>query len=441
MSSVSFSGLATGLDTGSIISQLVELKRAPIYRLQSDKKSYQDQISSLATLKTKLLALQTAARKLDTASEFSSAKATSSLEESLTATASGSAAPGQYDIYVKTLATAQKMQSQAYASKLDNVGSGTLSITVDGETKSLSLVGATTLEGLAGIINDNFEGVSASVINTGAATNPYRLVVNGSEAGSANAFTLDLSGLSGGVVPTMTTLSSAQDAELKVDGLDVIATSNNPSDVISGLTLNLLAADENQKITISVARDTDGISAKIKGMVDAYNDLYTFLDKQTDAGGSLRGNSAARTVDSRITSLMSSSLEGGLGTISRLAEMGITRSEDGTLEFDETEFKDVVAEQFGNVRDFFINRDGNVGKAYLLDQAIKNMTSSTEGLFKISTDSLNKRIKYADESIDRYERSIESYQTTLQRRFTAMEQMVSQLQAQGNSLNSMVYRS
>ena len=48
MSSVSFSGLATGLDTGSIISQLVELKRAPIYRLQKDKKSYQDQISSLA---------------------------------------------------------------------------------------------------------------------------------------------------------------------------------------------------------------------------------------------------------------------------------------------------------------------------------------------------------------------------------------------------------
>ncbi|MBK7770651.1 MAG: flagellar filament capping protein FliD [bacterium] len=68
------------------------------------------------------------------------------------------------------------------------------------------------------------------------------------------------------------------------------------------------------------------------------------------------------------------------------------------------------------------------------------MTSSTEGLFKISTDSLNKRIKYTDDSISRYERSIESYQTTLQRRFTAMEQMVSQLQAQGNQLSSIVYR-
>ncbi len=441
MSSVSFSGLATGLNTDSIISQLVEIKRAPIYRLQKDKKSYQDQISSLATLKTKLLAVQTAARKLDTASEFSSAKATSSLAEALTATASGSAAPGQYEIIVKTLATAQKLQSQAYASKLDNVGAGTLSITMGGETKSLTLVGVNTLEGLAGIINDNFEGVSASVINTGAATNPYRLVVNGSEAGTANAFTLDLSGLSGGVVPTMTTLSTAENATLTVDNIDVIATSNNPTDVISGLTLNLLEADTTQHITISVARDTDGISAKVKGLVDAYNDLYTYLDKQTGAEGSLRGNSAARTVDSRMTSLIGSSLDGGLGSITRLSEMGITRGEDGTLQFDDAEFKDVLAEQFGNVRDFFISREGNVGKAYLLDQAIKNMTSSTEGLFKISTDSLNKRIKYTDDSISRYERSIESYQTTMQRRFTAMEQMVSQLQAQGNQLSSIVYQS
>lgn len=441
MSTVSFSGLATGLDTGSIITQLVEIKRAPIYRLQKDRKSYQDQISALGTLKTKLLALQTAAKKMDTAGEFSSSKASSSLAESLTATAGEGAAPGQYDIVVKTLATAQKLQSQGYASKLDNVGSGNLAITVGGETKTIALVGVTTLEGLAGLINDNFEGVAASVINTGAATNPFRLVVNGAEAGTANAFTLDLSGLSGGVNPVMTQQSAALDATLTIDNIDVVATSNNPTDVISGLTLNLLEADPAQHITVKVERDTAGISAKVKGLVDAYNDLYSFLDKQTGVDGTLKGNAAARTIDSRVTSLMSSALQGGLGDITVMSGMGITRGEDGTLSFDETEFQDVLASQFGGVRDFFINREGNVGKAYLLDQAIKDMTSSTDGLFKISTDSLNQRIKYTDSSIERYERSIESYQTTLQRRFTAMEQMVSQLQAQGNYLNGIVYQS
>lgn len=441
MSTVSFSGLATGLDTGSIITQLVELKRAPIYRLQKDKKSYQDQISALGTLKTKLLALQTAARKLDTANEFSSAKATSSHTDGLTATAGDGAAPGQYEITVKTLASAQKLQSQAYASKLDNVGAGDLAITIGGETKTITLVGVTTLEGLAGAINDNFEGVAASVINTGAATNPYRLVVNGAEAGTANAFTLDLSGLSGGVNPVMTQQSAAQDATLTIDNIDVVATSNSPTDVISGLTLNLLKADSAQKITVRVERDTAGISTKVKGLVDAYNDLYSFLDKQTDAEGTLKGNAAARTVGSRINSLMSSALEDGLGDITVLSGMGITRGEDGTLSLDQADFDEALAGRFGGVRDFFVNREGNIGKAYLLDQAIKDMTSSTDGLFKISTDSLNQRIRYTDGSIDRYERSIESYQTTLQRRFTAMEQVVSQLQAQGNYLNGIVYRS
>ncbi len=434
MSTVSFSGLATGLDTGSIITQLVELKRAPIYRLQADKKSYQDQISALSTLKTKLLAVQTAAKKLDTANEFSSAKATSSDTDALTVTASGTAAPGQYQVKVKTLATAQKMQSQGYDSKLDNVGAGKVTITVGGEAKELNLVGVTTLQGLAQMINDNVEGVSASIISTGAATAGYRLVVNGAEAGTANAFTVDLSGLSGGVPPVLTQTSAAADATLEVDNIAVTADSNNPDDIISGVKLNLLAADLNNVITVTVARDTDGISDKVKGLVDAYNDLFGFVSKESGKDGTLRDNAALRTVSSQIEGLFSSSLSGGLGDIKMFAQMGVTRGEGRQLEFDAAKFKEAVASSFGGVRDFFIKRDGNVGKASSIDTLVTNLTKSTTGVFKFSTDSLNKRIEYADDSIARYERSIESYQLTLQRRFTAMEQMVAQLQSQGNSL-------
>ena len=88
------------------------------------------------------------------------------------------------------------------------------------------------------------------------------------------------------------------------------------------------------------------------------------------------------------------------------------------------------------MRDFFIEREGNLGKGYLFDQAVEDMTDSIDGLFKISNDALNKKIDYADDSIDRYERSIESYQLTLERKFTAMEMMMAQLQAQGSYLGS-----
>jgi flagellar hook-associated protein 2 len=440
MSTVSFSGLATGLNTDSIITQLVELRRAPVYRLQTARKGYQDQISGLSTLKTKLLALQTAAKKMDTAAEFSSAKATSNLSEALTVSAGGTASPGQYEIFVNTLATAQKIQSQGYDSKLNSVGSGPVSLTVGGTTTSLNLVGVTTLEGLAKLINDNVEGVSASIVNSGATTGGYRLLVNGTEAGTANAFTLDLSGLTGGVAPVMTTYTAALDATLTVDGIEVTADSNNPDDVITGVTLNLLKADPTKAITVTVTRDTESIAGNLKGMVTAYNDLFSYIQTQSAVGGVMRDNPALRAVASRVENMFSAALEGGLGDITHYSDMGVTRLEGRQIKFDETKFKEVLSGKFGAVRDFFIKRDGNTGKAYELDQAIDVMTRSTDGLFKISTDALNKRIEYTDSSIDRYERSIESYQLTMQRRFTAMEQTVSQLQSQGSYLNSIVYQ-
>ena len=87
MASVSFSGLATGLDTASIISQLVEIKRAPVYRLQRNRTGYENQIKSLSTFKDKLKALQDAANAMNTASEFSSLKASSSDTDFLNVTA------------------------------------------------------------------------------------------------------------------------------------------------------------------------------------------------------------------------------------------------------------------------------------------------------------------------------------------------------------------
>jgi len=93
---------------------------------------------------------------------------------------------------------------------------------------------------------------------------------------------------------------------------------------------------------------------------------------------------------------------------------------------------------YGGVRDFFIQRDGNTGKAYLIDQTIEGMTDSYDGLFKISGDAITAKLDSIDDSIVRYERSIDSYRTTLERKFLAMEMMVASLQAQGSYLSSMI---
>jgi flagellar hook-associated protein 2 len=434
MSSISFGGLATGLDTGSIITQLVELKRIPVYRLESQKKSYQSQLSNLSTLKTKLTALQEAANAMGTASKFSSLKAKTSDDDALGVTATSDAAPATFEVTVQSLAVAQREESQGFDSKLDSVGSGTISVTIGDETTELNLTGYTSLEGLAQMLNNNVDGLSAMVVNDGSETGAYRLVVRGSEAGTDGAFTLDMSGLSGGTAPTMTQTAVASDASLIVDGIAVTAGSNNPDDIISGVTLNL--REEGTTQTVTIERDTEGITKKVESLVKAYNDLFGYVSDQTGSEGVLRDNPTVRAVASRIESIFTTSLSGGLGDITMFAQLGITRGDARQIEFDKTEFEEILTEDFASVRDFFIERDGNLGKTSLIDTAVEDMTDSLEGLFKIGQDALNQKIKYTDSSIERYERSIESYQLTMERKFAAMESMVSQLQAQGNYLMS-----
>lgn len=438
MSSIAFSGLATGLDTGSIVAQLLEIKRQPVYRLEDNKSAYQKQITALGTLKTKLLALQTAAQNLDTAGEFSSLRAASSDEDLLTATASEDAAPGTHDIVVKTLALTQKDIYQGYDNKLVAVGEGTISITVGGETTELTLAGYTSLDSLKNLINDNVEGVGASIVYDGSATGGYKLILSGTEAGTAGAFTADFSGLAGGTAPVLTTQQAAADATLTVDGIDVVATSNTPDDVISGLTLNLEDFDPGTTVKLTVTIDSEGIAGKVKAMVDAYNDLFAYIQEQTKPEADLRGNPTLSSVASRMENIFSASLEDGLGSVTNFFQVGVSRGSDRQLEWDEEEFADALAGNFGGVRDFFIEREGNLGKMSLVDTAIEDMTDSIDGLFKISTDSLNRKIDYTDESIARYERSIESYRVSLERQYTAMEMMIAQLQAQGSYLNSIV---
>jgi flagellar hook-associated protein 2 len=436
MSSIIFSGLATGLDTGSIVSQLVELKRRPIYRLQQRREGFQGQIDALSSLREKLLALQTAARDLDTASEFMTLTATSSLEDILQATVGSGAAPGTYDILVTSLAKARKESSQGFDSPMATVGTGSFTYTVGGRSETLTLASGTTLEGLRDAINAGAEGISASIINDGSATGGYRLVVSATETGSVGDFSLDLSGLTGPGALSMTERQAAADAVLNVDGIAVTASSNQPTDLISGLTLDLRGVTEGTAVTLRVEMDDEAITGKVKALVDAYNDLAGFAAEHKGSESVLRGNGTLRMVSNRINSIFGSAQSAG--SVSMFSELGIDRTRDGQLEWDADKFNTALNADFGGVRDFFIKADGVTGKGYLLDMAVDDMTDSVSGLFKISTESLNSRIKSTDLTIERYERTIESYRINLERRFAAMEIMVSRLRSQGNYLNGVL---
>ena len=126
MAGIQLGGLFTGIDTGALIAQLMEVEQATINRLKAQQKTWTDRGTALTDLETKLEALQSAAGAVDSLEELRAFTVTSSNDAVLTAEASGGAFEGSHTILVNQLAGAERWvhaAGQAYAE--DPVGAGT----------------------------------------------------------------------------------------------------------------------------------------------------------------------------------------------------------------------------------------------------------------------------------------------------------------------------
>ncbi|RLG37475.1 MAG: hypothetical protein DRO01_07135 [Thermoproteota archaeon] len=189
--SITFGGLATGLDTNAIVKQLMELERQPINRLQKDKAWFGARQSAYGALDGKLQDFLSNIKNLASSDDLRKKSVSASSEDFFSVTADPDALPGaSYQIEVVSLAQVQKDVSQGYASKTDqNFGQGELTLTVGDDGPVTITIDATnnSLEGIAQAINDADAGVNASIINDGT-DSPYRLVLTGDEV--ATAFSL-----------------------------------------------------------------------------------------------------------------------------------------------------------------------------------------------------------------------------------------------------------
>ncbi|MBC8423203.1 flagellar filament capping protein FliD [bacterium] len=432
---INFGGLASGLDTGYIIEAMLEARRRPIYALEKKKSDYNLQSTALAGVESRLSDLLSAIQSLDSNREFASLSAVSSDEDYLTASAGPLATQGSFDVTVNALAYAQKSMTQGYDTASDSIGTGTFSITVGGETTDITVIeGASGLGDLATAINNSSAGVTATVLFDGSETGGFHLVISAEDTGTENAFTLDASGLSGGTGPTFTTTQDASNAEFVIDTLTVTSQTNEVANAIQGVTLNLEQADVATTVRLDIDVDGEALQEKVQVFVDSYNALFGYINEQSADGAALRGDSLVRSVGSRVRMALTSSLSGA--DISTLYQIGIRQQEDGILSFDSAVFQEQVAEDYTGVRDLFIGTDTHEGIVYMLGLSLDDMTDSSQGMFKLRRDGLTDRIEHIDDRIERYERSLESYELTLTRKFTAMEQMISALQAQGGYLTN-----
>lgn len=434
MSVISFGGLASGLDTGTIITQLLAVRSQPMYRLQAQNNLYESQQKAVDILKGYCSELMATVQELDSGNDFGAFTASSANENIFTATASSSASPGSHDITVNALASAQKSISQGFDSMSSPVGTGAIGIVVNGESIDVTIDSENnSLDGLRDAINTSGAAVHASIIYDGNETGGYHLVLTSSETGTDNAFTV-LPNLSGGTAPVFSTIETASNAEVIVDTVTVSSQTNSITNALTGISLNIHSADIGQSIELNVSVDDEAIAEKVQSFVDAYNLLYGYMQDQKLEGADLRGNSILRTVSSRINMIMTSSLEGM--DISMLYQVGVRQAEDNLLEFDSSIFNEKLAEDYNGVQNLFVSNDLSSGPVYLLGVALDDMTDSIDGIFKYSNDSFNSRIAQNESSIERYQDSLDSYEQLLAAKFTAMEQLIAGFNAQGSYLSA-----
>ncbi len=422
----SIGGLATGMDTNSLIESLMQVERQPVVRLEEARSSQQARLSSFQTLDGKLRKLLDAVQGFDTSAELLSSTATAATQGYFSATASGSAQPGSYQLEVVALAQAQKSASQGYADKDSlGLGSGTVSLTVGGAAPvSISLAaGSDSLSGLADAINAADAGVRATLVNDGTAS-PWRLVLSGETAGTS--FSLDASGLTGGSepLPAFAVTQTAQSAHLRVDGLDLYGTSNTFSGAIPGMSIDLFKAEPGTRTLLTVGSDEGAARKKVEAFVSAYNDLY-----RTAGLGTLQGDSGAAAIRRGLQGLLTTSV-GGTGAYQTFSELGLETQRDGTLLLNSGRLETALRDRMADVEKLLVGESGVEGVASRLKTYLSGLTDSYDGFLAGRKEGIDTITRQIDRQIDRQEVRLEKREKALVAQFSALEQLVSTMNSQ-----------
>lgn len=429
--SITFGGLASGIDTELIVTELMNIERAPIDRLENDKTYYTNRLKAFSTLNDKLNAFQTKAEAIDSALELNSPSVQAGSDEYFSASASGSAQLGSYQISVVDLAQQQKDVSQGYADKTADVfAAGNISLTVGGVANSITIDSdSTSLEGVAQAINDADLGVSATIINDGTGTTPYRLVLTGDSV--ADTFSLDASAIAGsGAAPVLANTQAAQQAHVVIDGIDVYSDSNNLDSAVSGLSIELLKADPATTTTLNISTDKAATEAKIKEFADAYNGIINFFADQKDAGWG--NDSSFRSIKGRLQQLLVSSQASG--TFTNLSQLGFETQRDGTVVLNSTRLNDALTEDYQAVIELFAGDGTNDGISAQFSSYLDDMTDSADGIYAARKETTDSTLRRIDTRINSLELRMEQREKTLRSQFSAMENLVSGLNAQGTYL-------
>ncbi len=434
MANITFGGLASGMDTGSIVSELMKIERMPLERLEREKSYLNNRLDAFKGFDTKLDDLKDFFKDFDSSSELRSFSATAASEDYFTLSADSTSVAGSYQVEVQNLAQVQKDVGVGYADKTAaDFTAGT--ITINGT--DITVEANDSLSDIATKINsansgDSTTGVSASIINDGSA-NGYRLVLTGKDA--ATTFSVTVSGVSsGGTALSFANTQPAKLATIVVDGITITNKNNTFTEAIPGITLSVMKEnDPGVSTNITVNTDNQGIKDKINEFITKYNDILSYIEDQSDADwGRDRG---FQGVSRSLQNLLVTNT-GVSGEFKYLVDIGIeTDQTTGKISIDDSTLDDLISDNLTDLENLFLGEEGVDGISQLFINYLEGATDSTNGILAAKQKSTDMGIKSLDNNIQRMELRLEKREEMLNAQFAAMEQLVSGMNATSSYLS------
>jgi flagellar hook-associated protein 2 len=471
MATLSSPGVGSGLDVGSIVTQLVAIERKPIESLQTQATTIQARLSSFGLLQSYTANVRDIADKLSKPDFWTQTGATSSDASALSVSATPTAATGSYSVAVTQLAQAQSLASAAYGASTAPVGTGTLRIelgtwnsgltafTADATKTGIDIAigaGENTLDGIKAKINGAGAGVTASIVRDSSGA---RLVLRSTATGAASAVRItvtdddlvnnDATGLSALAFDPPNALApgaglaqnqAAKDALATVNGLPVSSATNTLVNVIDGVTMNL-AKVTTSPIDVSVALDTATLKKAVADFGKAYGDMNAYISGQTkyDAttkkAAALQGDRATLTLQSNLRAVFLGASSAS-SAYSSLSSIGLEVQTDGTMKLNETKFNAAMANPQEIAKLFSSTASADTaqqGFAVRVKDLAKQLID-TGGAITTRTKGLRESIARNSAQQQTLEERVAASKTRLTKQYSALDTQLSQISGTGNAL-------
>jgi len=391
MPAITSVGVGSGIDVQGLVEKLVAAEGDPVTeRLNRKEAGIQNSLTAFSVFQGSLAEFQLSLDALKNPQAFTSMSTRLSDEEVLNASISGKPDPGSYDIQVESLAQQHRVVSGTYASDLEAIGTGSISlqfgevnkgtgefiINPERPVKNIFITKENnSLRGIAEAINDADSGVKASILKVGKG---FRMILSSALPGSTNSLRIkvndddvsdtDLFGLSTlsyepakleNQGKNLRQTSEGLNAVIKIDGVEIESPSNTIDDVIGGVTLELNSDSIGKSIKLEIFHDKEKVIGAIQDFVKQYNAFIersnelTNYDPETQEAGPLANDSSVRSVLSHIRRELGSNFSAVNSEYVSLSSLGIDTKRSGEQTLNSGKVQSAISNNINEVAQLF----------------------------------------------------------------------------------------